>query len=151
MQCAVGTCGTEGAWHRRQPLFLLPDVREMTPFGREELAFLRSAGFYLTRENPFVVLLELIPGYLICLLEFWELAFPLVLTFLPLLMVRGDAIIFAAVIRSLLEGPRKSGMLVKGQKREELQPMVRAICQKRLVCCSSLRGKEQPRRLDWFT
>lgn len=52
----------------------LPEVREMT------LLVEGSAVFYLTARNPPIVRVELISGYVDCLLHFGELEFPLDLT-----------------------------------------------------------------------
>lgn len=63
---------------------LLPEVMEITPFGRGNqirlCKFPRNASFYLSPLEISVVQLELISRYLICLLEFGELGFPLDLT-----------------------------------------------------------------------
>ena len=48
--------------------------------GKQVCKFLRNAGFYLTFRKPSTVHVELISGYLDCLVEFGEFEFPLHLT-----------------------------------------------------------------------
>lgn len=54
---------------------LLPEVKEITPFGRGNqirlCKFLRNPGFYLPTGNPPVVQLEFISRYLSCLSGVW--------------------------------------------------------------------------------
>lgn len=61
---------------------LMPEGREMTPFGRgEPVSQVPKECFYLISRNPPIVQGELISGYLGCLLGFGKLEFPLDLTF----------------------------------------------------------------------
>lgn len=48
--------------------------------GKKFHKFLKNAGFYLATRNPPVVQVEIISGYMDCLLELGELEFPLALT-----------------------------------------------------------------------
>lgn len=66
---ATGTCQLESH------VSLLLEVRGNYSFGEQASQVPENAGFYLIAQNPPVIQLGLISGYLDCLLKFEELEF----------------------------------------------------------------------------
>lgn len=78
LEAGLGFMFSHRSMSVESPVSLLPKerVRKRTPFGRWELVSQvpRNAGIYLTTRN-LRVQFDLISGYRVYLLEFWELEF----------------------------------------------------------------------------